>query len=85
MRSRAVPCGLDWMGFNRSDLVQPGTESYGISYRNGLVEIQVSSQNAWYEILPETEQIITNFPVSPGDWITTMVWTGDPSGQMAPG
>ena len=45
--------GLD--GFNRSDLVQKGTESYGIIYRNGLVEIQVSSRYAWYEILPEAE------------------------------
>ena len=49
--------GID--GFNNSDLIQTGTEQ---DYVNGRAQY-----DAWWEILPAAETVITNMAVYPGD------------------
>ncbi|MFD1675200.1 G1 family glutamic endopeptidase [Alicyclobacillus fodiniaquatilis] len=49
--------GID--GFNNRNLIQTGTES---DYVNGAARY-----HAWWEILPNSERIITSLPVNPGD------------------
>lgn len=48
-------------GFSDDTLIQAGTES---DYYNGAAHY-----DAWYELLPGYEIVISNFPVSPGDVI----------------
>jgi len=49
--------GID--GFNNSDLIQTGTEQ---DYYSGS-----GHYDAWWEILPASETVITNMTVNPGD------------------
>jgi hypothetical protein len=61
----------DWVGiggFKSGDLIQAGTTE---QYVNGK-----ATYNAWTEILPASEKIITGFTVKPGDAITVTVAKG---------
>jgi hypothetical protein len=73
----ALWVGLD--GDNTPDLVQAGTEQDSMNIWLPYVgELTLSRYYIWTEFLPQqpTEQIITNFTVSPGDEILTEVWVG---------
>jgi hypothetical protein len=61
----------DWVGiggFKTGDLIQAGTTE---QYVNGH-----ATYNAWTEILPASEKLITGFTVHPGDAITVTVVKG---------
>ncbi|MDQ6916584.1 MAG: G1 family endopeptidase [Pseudomonadota bacterium] len=72
----ALWVGLD--GDGTTDLVQAGTEQEATSINLGFVHFTLTNYYAWTEFLPQqpTEQVITNFTVSPGDEIFTEVWVG---------
>ncbi len=55
--------GID--GFNNSNLIQTGTEQ---DYYNGSAHY-----DAWWEILPAAETVITNMTVKPGDHMTAAI------------
>ncbi|WP_436664377.1 G1 family glutamic endopeptidase [Alicyclobacillus acidoterrestris] len=55
--------GID--GFNNSDLIQTGTEQ---DYVNGRAQY-----DAWWEILPSAETVITTMAVYPGDHMTAHI------------
>lgn len=55
--------GID--GFNNSDLIQTGTEQ---DYYSGA-----SHYDAWWEILPAAETVITNMTVQPGDQMSANI------------
>ncbi|MFB5188968.1 G1 family glutamic endopeptidase [Alicyclobacillus fastidiosus] len=55
--------GID--GFNNSDLIQTGTEQ---DYVNGKAQY-----DAWWEILPAAETVITTMAVYPGDHMTAHI------------
>ncbi len=55
--------GID--GFNDSDLIQTGTEQ---DYVNGHAQY-----DAWWEILPAAETVITNMVVKPGDHMSANI------------
>ncbi len=55
--------GID--GFNNSSLIQTGTEQ---DYYNGSTHY-----DAWWEILPAAETVITNMTVKPGDHMTASI------------
>jgi len=55
--------GID--GFNNSNLIQTGTEQ---DYYNGSAHY-----NAWWEILPAAETVITTISVSPGDHMSATI------------
>jgi hypothetical protein len=55
--------GID--GFNNSDLIQTGTEQ---DYYQGSAHY-----DAWWEILPAAETVITGDPVSPGDQMSASI------------
>ena len=55
--------GID--GFNNSSLIQTGTEQ---DYYNGSTHY-----DAWWEILPAAETVITNMIVKPGDHMTASI------------
>jgi hypothetical protein len=61
----------DWVGiggFNSGDLIQAGTTE---QYVNGH-----ATYNAWTEILPASEKLITGFTVHPGDAMTVTIIKG---------
>jgi len=58
--------GVDGMA-NRN-LIQTGTES---DYVNGVVRY-----DAWWEVLPAAEQVITSLPVRPGDHMSASIVRG---------
>jgi hypothetical protein len=58
--------GID--GFNNSSLIQTGTES---DFVNGSAHY-----DAWWEILPAAETVITTIAVRPGDHMTASVTHG---------
>jgi hypothetical protein len=58
--------GVD--GFNNSDLIQTGTES---DFVNGAAHY-----DAWWEILPAAETVITSITVHPGDHMSASVQKG---------
>ena len=62
--------GID--GFNNSSLIQTGTEQ---DYYSGKTHY-----DAWWEILPAAETVITNMTVKPGDHMTADI-TNDGSGN----
>ncbi|MCY0877293.1 MAG: G1 family endopeptidase [Firmicutes bacterium] len=55
--------GID--GYNNSDLIQTGTEQ---DYYSGAAHY-----DAWWEILPAAETVITNMTVKPGDQMTANI------------
>ncbi len=69
--------GLD--GDGTTDLVQAGTESDSIRVGDQYMSIMLSTYSAWVEFLPQqpTSQLVSNFPVSPGDDILVEVWIGE--------
>jgi hypothetical protein len=67
-----------WPGSIPGDIVQAGTEQDTSS----RFWVESSSNYAWYEWTPVTQQSISNFPVNPGDQITTWVWMTDASGYF---
>ncbi len=67
-----------WVGIDGNcqcnDLIQDGTEQEWV---NG-----VAKYSAWIEFLPESEIVIPNFPVSPGDIIYATSWVGMKDGVI---
>lgn len=73
-RSRKATYSSNWIGidgFNNSNLIQTGTES---DYYNGSAHY-----DAWWEILPAAETVITSLPVSPGDSMSATITKGSGS------
>jgi hypothetical protein len=73
----ALWVGLD--GDGTTDLVQAGTEQDSMKIWLPLIgDLSLSTYYIWTEFLPQqpTEQVISNFTVSPGDEILTEVWVG---------
>jgi hypothetical protein len=61
--------GID--GFNNSDLIQTGTES---DFVNGRARY-----DAWWEILPAAETVISTMTVQPGDTMSATITKGSGS------
>ena len=61
-----------------SDLVQAGTEQDALPAILTVNFWNINVDRAWTELLDlqPVEQVITNFPVSPGDGIYCLVWVG---------
>jgi hypothetical protein len=69
--TRKATYSSDWVGidgFNNSDLIQTGTES---DYVNGAARY-----DAWWEILPAAETVISSISVHPGDSMSASVTKG---------
>ncbi len=69
--SRGASYSSQWVGidgFNNSSLIQTGTES---DFVNGAARY-----DAWWEILPAAETVITGMKVSPGDHMSASVQKG---------
>jgi hypothetical protein len=67
-----------WVGIDGNcscnDLIQDGTEQEWV---NGLAKY-----SAWIEFIPESEVVIKNFPVAPGDVIYATSWVGTKNGAI---
>ncbi len=58
--------GIDGADSTSSDLLQSGTESDAQCVKGGTVSVKY---DAWIEWVPNSETVISNFPVTPGDGI----------------
>ena len=68
-------------GYGGASIVQAGTEQDTSS----RFWVESSAYYAWYEWYPgDNQQQISNFPVDPGDQITTWVWQSDANGYFMP-
>jgi hypothetical protein len=70
--------GIDGWGSN--DVVQDGTDQDTLT----AFWIQTSSYDAWVEWYPLNSNVISNFPVNPGDLIHAWTWLTDGSGNYTP-
>jgi hypothetical protein len=67
--------GID--GFGSNDVVQDGTDSNTFT----LFWIGTSSYDGWVEWYPLSSQVVSNFPVNPGDRLHAWTWMTDASGN----
>ena len=73
--SAGITFSSSWLGidgFNNTNLIQTGTEQ---DYYNGAAHY-----DAWWEILPAAETVITTMTVKPGDHMTAAI-TNDGNGK----
>ncbi len=66
--SSSLWAGID--GWGNDDVVQCGTEQDVLSVCFGRSCFHVTSYYAWFEWYPAASQMITNFPVAPGDTLS---------------
>ena len=69
--------GIDGWGTN--DVVQDGTDSNTLT----VFWVQTSSYDAWLEWYPQSSQVVSNFPVNPGDRIHAWTWMTDANGNYS--
>jgi Peptidase A4 family len=79
----ALWVGLD--GDGTTDLVQAGTEQDATNVNLGFIQFTLTNYYAWTEFLPQqqTEQVLSNFTVSPGDEIFAEVSVGGADGSLS--
>jgi hypothetical protein len=69
--------GID--GWGSPDVVQDGTDQNTLT----AFWVQTSSYDAWTEWYPLTSQVVSNFPVNPGDEIHAWTWLRDGAGNWS--
>jgi hypothetical protein len=81
--------GMDgWDGPGANDVLQGGTEQQAFTFVFLGTQFTITNYYAWGEFFPFSEQLISNFPVSPGDYIVGQVIGIEPgldSGSTGPG
>ena len=79
----ALWVGLD--GDGTVDLAQAGTEQEATNINLGFIQFTLTNYYVWTEFLPQqpTEQVISNFAVSPGDEIFIEVSVGGADGALS--
>jgi hypothetical protein len=70
--------GID--GWGSPDVVQDGTDQNTLT----AFWVQTSSYDAWIEWYPLSSQVVSNFPVNPGDEIHAWTWVKDSAGNYDP-
>ena len=79
----ALWIGLD--GDGSDNVVQDGTGQDVLSYEHGSVIWTIRAYYGWKEICcQEPEVRFSNFPVNPGDEISSYVWMADSTGNVTP-
>ncbi len=69
--------GID--GYGSNDVVQDGTDQDTFT----MFWVQTSSYDAWVEWYPLSAQVVSNFPVNPGDRIHSWTWVTDANGNYS--